>query len=448
MAIIQIINDSEILNNCIYLNRPVMFKKDDGTVYRMPCIGVYTRDLGINIVHTGLEIYIIDFARHNGLSSTSLNKKAKNVCSFLNYLLWNEPQVDNLQDVDIQILKRFLINYKTKSDGTTRKADTWSRCRCDVWDFLSNYYNFNKDKLDFKYSDRELFKLKDERLINFGKWKTSNSEYAGLFVKPPTDTNHKNRYLPLGYLDLMIHTAKKYKPQLVLPISLMAYAGLREGELVNVTRSSIKFLYGSYQTLAGAEIDLTKQADYAQHYDGKTEFGSIKRFRRQNVYYDFVKSVKEYYDNHILLLDTHFKNAGKQDIGLDGPLFLNDYGRPLTVSAFTSQLKKFFYDYFLPELKLYCQKQNTYPENAPYIEAFENEYPGAHMFRHWFTMYLLTQAKLSTGEIVRWRGDACEESMLSYIHINREMIDAYKNCAFVFTEMLLEDMYEYSNGIE
>ena len=82
----------------------------------------------------------------------------------------------------------------------------------------------------------------------------------------------------------------------------------------------------------------------------------------------------------------------------------------------------------------------TWTENAPYIEAYQEEYPGAHMFRHWFTMYLVTKTNLSCEEIAKWRGDSSIESMMSYIHVNAEMLTLYKDSSYKFQKSLWEEI--------
>ena len=94
----------------------------------------------------------------------------------------------------------------------------------------------------------------------------------------------------------------------------------------------------------------------------------------------------------------------------------------------------------MPSLKKSCERQGTYADNAAFIETYEIEYPGAHMFRHWFTMYLLTKAKLTSGEIMKWRGDSSQESMNDYIHENSELIEVFRESSYIFQAQILEDI--------
>ena len=75
-------------------------------------------------MYTELELDIFDFRKESFKSKKTLNKRATFVCSFLNYLLWHEPQIDGIQDIDITIVRKFLEYYKTKDNGTQWKSDT------------------------------------------------------------------------------------------------------------------------------------------------------------------------------------------------------------------------------------------------------------------------------------------------------------------------------------
>lgn len=112
----------------------------------------------------------------------------------------------------------------------------------------------------------------------------------------------------------------------------------------------------------------------------------------------------------------------------------------MTVQTYSDRVKKLFYERFLPSLKRTCELQGTYADNAAFIEAYEIEYPGAHMFRHWFTMYLLTKARLTSGEIMKWRGDSSQESMNDYIHENADLIEIFRESSYTFQSQILEDI--------
>jgi integrase len=264
---------------------------------------------------------------------------------------------------------------------------------------------------------------------------------AALHVPAPKTTHKKNRILVDGYLELLMYEAKKYEPDLVIGIALGAYAGVREGEMVNITCGGIKVIRGSFGSISRIEIDLTKRAPYFVGRERKTDAGSIKKFRIQRVYNDFIPAFVDMLDAHLLFMESR-----GYSIEADAPLFVNRRGKPMTVQTYSERMKRLFYNRFLPALKRTCEVQGTYADHAAYIETYESEYPGAHMFRHWFTMYLLTKARLTSGEIMRWRGDSSQESMDEYIHENADLIEMFRESSYTFQSGILENISPQRGG--
>ena len=235
---------------------------------------------------------------------------------------------------------------------------------------------------------------------------------------------------------MFLYEAKKYEPDIALGIALGAYAGLREGEVVNVTCGGLQTLRKGFGMVSGIEIDLTDKAPYFKNWSKKTDPGTIKKNRTQKVYNDFISDISDLYEYHITLMESRGFDTSK-----DAPLFVNRQGNPMTVQTYSDRVKKLFYERFLPHLKRTCELQGTYVDNAAFIEAYEMEYPGAHMFRHWFTMYLLTKARLTSGEIMKWRGDSSQESMNDYIHENADLIEIFRESSYIFQSQILDDIY-------
>ena len=340
-----------------------------------------------------------------------------------------------MHECTLETVRNFLKFRKTQDNGTEYNKGTWLRYRDYVVDFLLMYYDYNRDKLPFQYIGEELKSLtivKDE-----GSHKKATIVHnVSLHISAPKTTHKKNRILVDGYLDLLLYEAKKYEPDIAIGIALGAYAGLREGEVVNVTCGGVQTLRKTFGMVSGIEIDLTDKAPYFKNWSKKTDPGTIKKNRTQKVYNDFIVDISELYDYHIALMESKGLDTRK-----NAPLFVNKQGNPMTVQTYSDRVKNLFYERFLPSLKKTCELQGTYADNAAFIEAYEIEYPGAHMFRHWFTMYLLTKAKLTSGEIMKWRGDSSQESMNDYIHENADLIEIFRDSSYTFQSQILEDIY-------
>jgi integrase len=423
----------EYRQKCIFMNRAVQIVGEDGIMEKYPCIVLYEEDTDIPVYYTGLERYLCHLVKGELLNGKTLSMKAYAVCHFLNYLL-RETNINVLHECTLETIRDFLKYIKVKDSGEGYNRDTWTRYRDHVIDFLIMYYTYNKDTLPFQFIGDELKTLmiiKDEKHRN----KATIAHNSSLHISAPKTTHKKNRILVDGYLDLLLYEAKKYETDITLGIALEAYAGIREGEAVNVTCGRIKTLRRGFGVVSGIEIDLTDKAPYFQNWRKKTDPGTIKKYRTQKVYNDFIETIQDMYEYHIALMESKGFDTSK-----DAPLFVNKQGNPMTVQTYSDRIKRLFYERFMPSLKLTCEKQGTYADNAAFIEAYEIEYPGAHMFRHWFTMYLLTKAGLTSGEIMKWRGDANQESMNTYIHENADLIQLFRDSSYTFQRQILEDI--------
>lgn len=421
----------EFRQKCVFRNRPVQIINEDGKPGLYPSIVLYEEETDIPICYTGLERYLCHLAKGQVLDEKTLSSRAYAVCHFLNYLLW-KTDIRSVHDCTVETLRGFFKTARKKPDGTDYHADTWLRYRDYLTDFLILYWESNHQLLPFRYSATELRTitiLKDEQ-----KHRKVVLAYPSTFhLKAPRTTHKKNRILVDGYLELLLYEAKKHDPDVVLGIALGAYAGLREGEVVNVSFGAIHTLRKGFGLISGIEIDLTEEAPFFAEWNGRTDPGSIKKYRRQQVYHDFTETVAS-------LLEVHTASMAARgyDTGSQAPVFVNKRGLPMTVQIYSDRVKELFYRWFMPALQITCEKQGTYAEHAAFIDAYKEEYPGAHMFRHWFTMYLLTKARLTSGEIMRWRGDSNQDSMNEYIHANADMIRLYRETSYSFQAHILE----------
>lgn len=427
--------------NYIFRNRAIRIPAEN---ILFPCICLYHQQSDIMVDSPGYERWYLQLSRTSAQRSPTLQKKAFNICSFLNFLLWHTG-CDSINEVTVENLRDFLIDFRETADGESRDPANWEKGISDVYSFLETYQKANP-QLQYAYTVDNLFTITAVRNMGSGR-KAVIKETNKFFVKPPKQANKKNRYLLEGYLDLLIFEARKYDPMIALGIALQAYGGLREGEVVNLTRSSLQMIDTGFGHIGDIKINLMDEADFAKNYQGKCEFGHIKKYRIQQIYPDFIQQIVELYDEHDSLLGL--KQASSHP---KAPLFINSQGNPMTVDSYCGRVKKLFRDNFVPALKKICMTDGSWAENAPFIEAWEDkispdgkkvrgEFPGCHMFRHWFTMYLLGDTTLSHDEIAHvWRGDSSSEAMDAYIHVNAQMINLYQNAVFTFQKSILEEI--------
>ena len=420
MPVLQFCIPSENRKKFIFTNRPVEIATEN---VKFPCICLCEKETNLLVSTPGFERWYLNLSEVQAMATMTLQKRAYTICSFLNFWLWN-TNCDRISELTLNDIRNFLIDYKKINADTERDLDSWNRGISEVFNFLIRYYEYNKEKMEFSYRTEELCSVGVVRDSGTGR-KSIVRKYNKFSVKPPAKHQKKNRLLVYGYLDFILEEAKKHDPMIVLGIALQAYAGLREGEIVNITRRNIHMTYAGFGRIGKICVDITRQAPFSQ--DGKSTFGNIKVLRNQEVYSDFVPIIQRIYEQHMNLLTLMDVPADP-----DAPLFLNKWRKPLSSNTYRVRVQKLFQEHFLPDLQRYCEENGTWAENAPYIQAYQEEYPGAHMFRHWFTMYLVTKTNLSTEEIAKWRGDSSMESMMSYIHVNADMLALYKDSAYRF----------------
>ena len=433
-SILQFESPSARRKEFVYRVGQTRVTTQEGKSLDFPCIALYHRESGIPVGYPGYERWLFEMHKTEAQGTETLRKKAVHLCSFLNFLLLS-TSCDGPGDVTMTDLRSFFVDYKTKPDGSARDPQEWARGITNVMKFMRSYVLCNRDAIPCKVSPEDLLspvsiKLRDrKRSIVMDK---ANR----LYVKPPVKEKKKYRLLLHGHLDLLLYEARKHDPMILLAIMLQAYAGLREGEVVNCTVSNITQEYAGFGRIGKVVIDLNSPAGFAEGHAGRTGFGAVKVPRMQEVYTDFIDTVAKCLDDHKARLraDGHPTEDG-------APLFYNAWGKPLSVSAYSSRLRHLFYSHFLPDLKKVCMAQGTWAENAPYIEAYESEYPGGHMLRHWYTMYLLQYTSLKTEEVSRWRGDADITSMAAYIHVNAGFISAFREAVFTVQGAILEEIF-------
>ena len=406
----------------VFLSHPVLLSPEYNTMQRFPCIGLYHKVTGVPVAFPRCEQWILPLNRVELKADETLRKKVSCVCNFLNFILW-KTTCNTLREVDLNVLRGWIESYRETYDGDDRDPLEWQQGICVVYNFLLTYIKENPSpELVLKPSD--LFTPVSSKPGKKNTFWTPKESPNLLFVKPPRKFERKNRVLLEWHLELLLEEAQKYDTMLVPGIALQAYAGLREGEIVNISWSKISRIEGGYGQIRKVSLDLWDEAPYAKADKKKTGFGSIKIYRTQDVYPGFKDKVLHILSNH----ERYLISLGLST-GPDMPVLYNHFGEPMSVSTYRGRLKDLFYGRFVPALRHLSDKQGTWSENGPYIDAYERDYPAAHMLRHWYTMYLLTHEKLSESEVAKWRGDGRLESIQNYVHANSDMIDKFRNAS-------------------
>ena len=160
----------------------------------------------------------------------------------------------------------------------------------------------------------------------------------------------------------------------------------------------------------------------------------------QEIYPLFNKRVIDMLTTHNTLLD----GLGAANSNAS-PLFVNRKREPLTVDAYTKRVKTLFMNHFLPVLLRLKDYDIGNPFYQDYYDKYKKEYPGAHMFRHWFTMFLIHHIPHDPDQnisdlVSKWRGDSNRDSMLNYIHINADVISEFQDTVINFQRSWIKEV--------
>lgn len=411
-----------------FVNKPVLILQEEKPV-QYPCIGLICKETLVPISYPLYERWYLELHKSEGLATATMRKRAIAICAFLNFILW-ETNCNSLHEVTLNMIREFLIRYKETEVGKRRSNRGWYEGVDAVYLFLANYWEYNKDSFDFQITRDKLFTYRHVIDEESRKRKLVMT-YNYLSVKPPKQLKKKNRVLLYEYLDLFLWCCRKYDPDILIGIASQAYAGIREGEVVNLTHNRIILGPASFGRVSKITLDLLAPAPFAQ----SNNFGFIKKTREQDVYPDFVDSYYQLYQQHVACLEA----KGYAVTG-EAPLLVDKHGNPMSVTTYSNRVKQLFLAYFMPELKKFSDGEGRWEIDQPYIEAYEAEYPGAHTFRHWYTMYLFRIAKLKPDEISKWRGDSDGNSFKTYLHINADMLQEYADVARDFQRNWLEEI--------
>lgn len=345
-----------------FISNPVLFTREKKYV-QYPCIGLFHKDTMEPISYPRYERWYLELHKSKGLATATMRKRAIAICSFLNYLLW-ETSCNTLHEVTLNIIRDFLVRYKETENGNQRSTRGWYEGIDAVYLFLSNYWECNKDVLDFRITRDNLLTYRyviDEET----RKRKLVMTYNYLSVMAPKQLKKKNRVLLFEYLDLFLWCCQKYDPEILIGVASQAYAGIREGGVVNLTHRKIIIGPTPFGRVSKITLDLLTQAPFAQSHN----FGSIKKPREQDVYPDFVDIYYKLYQQHVASLEAR----GYPATG-NAALLVDKHGKPMSVTTYSHRVKKVFYEHFLPALKVFSNKEDRWEIDQPYIEAYEAEY--------------------------------------------------------------------------
>ena len=372
---------------------------------------------------------------HRNLLSPLAKDNAKHyayVVPMLNHFLCEQDsphQVESIADITKPMLDEYFTLYAQTISPVTktyRSQESITDCIYACTIFLSNLQpKWPQMKLTQKDLWREKIQL--ERQARRTKAAKRVIQHVPNFEIQTLARKQKQifRDVPQFVLDRMFELAAQYLPQLVMPMALGAFAGLRPGECCQVQQERAGGIEVAAASGSVTSIRIDLSMDKCLRSDG-IPTGNIKKYRIQPVYPGFLAQFL-----HVL----HFQEQYLSEHGFDSlfsPLVIDPSGRAMTVSTYRHTFQQLVTKYLRPNLL-----NDPDPKCQQYGQMLMKDRLSPHALRHYFSVALVLAGENAT-QLQYYRGDNSPESAYVYLANKSELIHQYQ----LVSERLLSEMIE------
>ena len=347
-------------------------------------------------------------------------------------------EFQSINDITIEALQDFFDRYTNElgRNGEYRGQQSVQKCVSYVCEFV---YRYSKHHIGLTRINPEDLYVKREDIL----YKTNTRTlYRPVFTVKYRGVNNNERVkpdFPEEAFTILINLARRHTPDIAFGIYLGGCAGLRIGEICNVTQKDILITngttYAQNKTIfRNVKINLKHQRILRS--DNKV-IGKIKVHRTQVVYNKFLNIFEEIYSSHM----AYLKSIDFEEEYV--PLFVNKKGYAMTTNDFRCRWNYLIKDYFIPTL---MNHSNAYL--MLFGESLLYHKFGVHMLRHWYTTQLVLN-KEGVAQIQHLRGDKNPTSALVYLKNKGDlsnMIGAYAEEALDQYMREGEKLYEQEKG--
>ena len=367
----------------------------------------------------------------NMATNTKVNAHGKFIVSFLNYIFYeSERKITEIQQLDRELIMEFLQLYakgQTKNQkGQWVNRQTIEKAGHAIMRFV---YWLKYGKVDTSISGLGKITKKDFDIaikeVNKRKTVSSGevreSHFVENFIKCPTDfikqgsghsadTSMKNKREKVMEADLftvklLIDTAFKHDPEMVLPIVLGAFVGLRQGDVIQMNRQRVS-LPIDMDISQGCKIELLHEVQISH---STKDTGKIKKHRLQPIYEPFLPTVIKAYNNHLELIKERGLNTHKY-----GALFFNRKDDGIMRQSSLNRRFKKIVDKVIEKLRYESLEKNNEYATKQYNIISESNYKLVfHSLRYFYTQSL-EKLESNAFTIMYYRGDEVVESQNTY----------------------------------
>ncbi|MED1854933.1 hypothetical protein P4V33_25415, partial [Brevibacillus borstelensis] len=362
------------IKNLRFYKQRLTIVEDEGLVRYFMFI-VLRNDSNKKMKTTGYSNYFMQ--ELNGASLNTLEYHAKVITRFLNYIFfekYDEYQLKDISELKIEHGNHFMRDYSQGYIGKNKKTqDTVEKAE----GALNNFYKFLFKELgSMKYiSEKDFFIKQSSTYYDKGKRKKRKEtveRVETLFnvTLPNYIPPRRVKHIPSYVFQEMLKVCDIHYPHLKMALCLQAFAGLRCGEVCNVTKYNTQFhLIGG--ELGWFNIDLREKVQLRS--DGK-DVGGIKKKRIQPIHPIFLQVFQEVYDKHMKMIE-HIDNPF-------GAVFLNRNGEAMLDSSYETFFKRII-DIVLKRLS----KRGDFKSSSE-AKLLMSGRVGTHILRHFFTQFI------------------------------------------------------------
>ena len=371
------------------------------------------------------------------------------VCDFLNYLFFDEKCVRRIGETTAGMAEAYLDCYagglRSEDGGIPERATIRTRRRA-ISVFLETlaHYEYMDHLFVGDLITRHEYVVSGTEERKTGYTYTLPVRYR---TRPTGEIQQLMRDMPLEIAQRFIDMALLHDPELVFPIVLMLYVGLRGGDICKIYRGikgKHKGILTTSISYTGADgkkkyktesMEIYLLHEYDLRSDGKRQ-GGIKCERVQPVFKPFLETIMYFYNYHMKLI----KDKQCECVGDIRPMFLNKNKdrrtgvyMAMTISGLRDRINSLYQKYVLPS----CEDDANPNLARYYLQMQQGHTWGKHAFRHYYTVLLLYCGVDDATMLKVYRGDRSIKSAQTYIRNKGVLLSLYKKTLEKIGDMIL-----------
>lgn len=368
----------------------------------------------------------------NNSKNTQVNAHGKFIVCFLNYIFYERKNgISSINQIDRDLILEFLRKYAMGETSTQKgkwiKKENSVRAGRAIMRFVYwlKYTSVEGERFRLTKISKDDFDIVQKqvnrrRTVEDGE--VRQSHYIVESIDCPPDFKKTSKYnsdrsnnetqkrekainISLFTVKLLIDTSAKRDPEMVFPIVLGAFVGLRQGDVVQMHRGRINLPF-DLDITENCTIDLLNEVQIS---DNTNDCGYIKTHRVQPIYEGFIPIVHKAYRDHLGMLEQRGLTSHKY-----GAFFFNSNGNGVMKQQSLNRRFKKIADEVVSKIKYEAViKKNVYAINEYNVlekDGFEIKF---HSLRHYYT-HALEKFENDPYVLMRYRGDNALESQNTY----------------------------------